>query len=539
MPRCPDATGPVPPTLRRARAPAPARARPDAAAARPGASAAPRTWSARSRPTCAGPRAGSPSGWRRTCRSCAARADAFLQGRAAGAGAGMRRAGRRRARAPPPLVGRATGVGRLGRRAGRRARRAGRPGSSSKARPASARATWRRPRSRTPRRAASSPARSACYEIDRAIPLQPMIDCHRPPARRDRPVGPRRRLRRAAQADLAELSPQVRELQPALRRRRRRARAAARPHLQRLRAARERRPAARADADGRRRPSLGRRDDARPAAPPGAPDAASFRCAGLHVPQRGAGRPRRADRCAAQRGAELGARAHRARRAGRKTTSAPARGAGRERAVDAGRAHLSRTAKATRSTWRRCCSSCMSLALTASDGAAASASRLPPALRDSIRERLAGCRRRPRAVLDMVGRARPQLRLPDPGARADMAGVALADAVDLLVQRRLLREVDGGAVSTSTTTGSARWCSTTSAPRAASCCHRRAAEALIDGRWRQRRDHRRALRSGAAMGRRDAPARARGRVRARPVRAARGGAGARTRARARRRRIRR
>jgi len=106
---------------------------------------------------------------------------------------------------------------------------------------------------------------------------------------------------------------------------------------------------------------------------------------------------------------------------------------------------------------------------------------LPPALRDSIRERVARLPAAPRAVLDtaaVLGRSVDFLTLE---RATHMAGSALADAIDLLVQRRLLREVDGGAVydfdhdrireAVHDDLGAARRI----------VLHRRAAEALIDG----------------------------------------------------------
>ena len=70
---------------------------------------------------------------------------------------------------------------------------------------------------------------------------------------------------------------------------------------------------------------------------------------------------------------------------------------------------------------------------------------MPPALRDSIRERLRRLPPPARALLDMaavLGRHFDFLTLE---RGAGMAGVALAEGVELLVQRRLLREVDGAA----------------------------------------------------------------------------------------------
>jgi tetratricopeptide (TPR) repeat protein/transcriptional regulator with XRE-family HTH domain len=68
---------------------------------------------------------------------------------------------------------------------------------------------------------------------------------------------------------------------------------------------------------------------------------------------------------------------------------------------------------------------------------------LPPALRDSILERVGRLDASTRAVLDtaaVLGRSFDFLTLE---RAARMPDAALADAIDLLVQRRLLREIDG------------------------------------------------------------------------------------------------
>jgi tetratricopeptide (TPR) repeat protein/transcriptional regulator with XRE-family HTH domain len=80
------------------------------------------------------------------------------------------------------------------------------------------------------------------------------------------------------------------------------------------------------------------------------------------------------------------------------------------------------------------------------NGASADATpTLPPALRDSIRERLRRLPARPRAILDIAAVLGRRFDFFALERGAGIAGGSLAEAVDLLVQRRLLHEIDDGS----------------------------------------------------------------------------------------------
>lgn len=84
--------------------------------------------------------------------------------------------------------------------------------------------------------------------------------------------------------------------------------------------------------------------------------------------------------------------------------------------------------------------------LGAPDGTAQDAlPALPPALRDSIRERLRRLPAQARAILDIASVLGRRFDFFALERGAGIAGTALADAVDLLVQRHLLHEIDDGA----------------------------------------------------------------------------------------------
>ena len=96
-------------------------------------------------------------------------------------------------------------------------------------------------------------------------------------------------------------------------------------------------------------------------------------------------------------------------------------------------------ARAIRCTSSRCCSSCTNWTVRDAELA------LPTALRESIRERLRRLPEPARALLDIAAVLGRRFDVFALERGAGMTGSALADAVDLLVQRRLLREFDEGA----------------------------------------------------------------------------------------------
>jgi predicted ATPase/DNA-binding XRE family transcriptional regulator len=310
---------------------------------------------------------------------------------------------------------------------------------------------------------------AACYEIDRAIPLQPLIDWVE---RLLDAIGPQilDTLPEAAQAELAELSPQVRGLRPAL------LASDGAPELRRTRVFNA--FVQLACAGLRRAPMLIVVDDVH--------WADDMTLALLHHLARQTRQLPLALVCTF-RSEEL---------AGHPALTAWVRSAGAE--LGAARVALGRWSegdvRALLEAQGETASSTLAARLYRNsdghplyvasmlqqlrdDGPASApapeggALALPPALRDSIRERVARLQAAPRAVLDMaavLGRSVDFLTLE---RATHMVGSALADAIDLLVQRRpAARRSTAVPSTTSTTTGSAKRSTTTSVRRAASCC---------------------------------------------------------------------